>query len=126
MSAWAPSKRERFVREGIGTFRHVTKDASVKGYSAVVEISGHVLERPAELSAHTLYHSCRVCEDNNPSINNLRIVVVDDIIEGTIVELVSNEIEGVFAIAIQRERSVLGDVVVRDLLESREVALIGN
>ena len=75
-----PSQREGLIRE-VAIFGKITEDAGIERYAAVVEIVGHVFERPVEIDMHTLQNSHRVCEDERPPVRNAWVIVVNDIAE---------------------------------------------
>ena len=56
--------------------------------AAVMEIAGHVFERPIEIHMHTLQNGCGVCEDERPLVGNMWVVVVNDIAERPIIKSV--------------------------------------
>ena len=80
-----PSQREGLIRE-VAIFRKITEDAGIECYATVIEIVGHVFERPIEVDTHTLQNSCGVCEDERPPVRNAWVIVVNDIAEKPIVK----------------------------------------
>ena len=64
------------------------EDAGIELYTAVIEIVGHVFERPVEIHMHTLQSSHGVCEEERLPVGNAWVIVVNDIAERPIIELV--------------------------------------